>query len=153
MHKIYAFIILCLTLFGTPLHAKETSEDCLAVAIYSESRAESPQGMLAVATVVMNRVDDPRYPKTVCKVVREGKDGRCQFQGLCNKPKIEKRDNTQWKVCLEIARNVLHLGERSNILEKHAALWFHNGSVRPSWSKVKRRILVLGGHKFYGDSK
>lgn len=150
MHKIYAFIILCLTLFSTSVHA-ETAENCLAVAIYSESRAESPQGMLAVATVVMNRVDDPRYPKTVCKVVREGKNGRCQFQGLCGKITHMKRDNNQWQVSLDIARKVLHLGERSNILEKHTALWFHNGSVKPAWSKVKRRILVLGGHKFYGD--
>lgn len=151
MHKYFAFIILCLTLFSTNVCASESSENCLAVAIYSESRAESLAGMLAVATVVMNRVEDSRYPNTVCKVVREGKTGQCQFQGLCGKQEPVKRNKNQWETCLDIARKALYFGERTDILLKNNAMWFHSNQVIPKWSYKLKKVLVLGGHKFYGE--
>ena len=42
--------------------------DCLAQAIYFESRGEPLDGQIAVAEVVLNRVDDRRFPNTVCGV-------------------------------------------------------------------------------------
>ena len=46
-----------------------SSRDCLARAMYFESNRSSDDGMLAVGTVVMNRVADREYPKSVCGVV------------------------------------------------------------------------------------
>ncbi len=46
-----------------------TDHDCLARVMYFESLRSSDEGMLAVGTTVMNRLADPRYPKTVCGVV------------------------------------------------------------------------------------
>ena len=45
---------------------------CLALNIYHEARDQPFIGQVAVAQVVMNRVDDPRYPDTVCEVVEQG---------------------------------------------------------------------------------
>ena len=46
---------------------------CMAQNIYFESRAEGEQGKQAVAHVVQNRMKDPRFPKTACAVIQEGR--------------------------------------------------------------------------------
>jgi len=51
--------------FGRHLSAKE----CLMRAMYFESNRSSEEGMLAVGTVVMNRVGAPGYADNVCGVV------------------------------------------------------------------------------------
>ena len=45
---------------------------CLALNVYHEAKNQSLAGQIAVAEVVMNRVDDPRYPNNVCDVVKQG---------------------------------------------------------------------------------
>ena len=45
---------------------------CMSYAIYFESRSEPIVAQLAVAQVIMNRVDDHRFPNTVCEVVTDG---------------------------------------------------------------------------------
>lgn len=42
---------------------------CLALNIYHEARGEPIDGQIAVAAVTLNRVQDPRWPDTVCDVV------------------------------------------------------------------------------------
>src|SRR3954462_2979187 len=42
---------------------------CLARAMYFESNRSSDEGMLAVGTVVLNRRESGRYPRTICGVV------------------------------------------------------------------------------------
>ena len=49
--------------------AQLSEKECMMRAMYFESNRSSPDGMLAVGTVVMNRVNDPRYPRSVCGVV------------------------------------------------------------------------------------
>ena len=45
--------------------------DCMTRVMYFESNRSSAEGMLAVGTVVMNRVADRNYPHTVCAVVSQ----------------------------------------------------------------------------------
>ena len=45
---------------------------CMAQNVYFEARHESMVGKIAVAHVVMNRIEDKRWPNTVCEVVKEG---------------------------------------------------------------------------------
>ena len=45
---------------------------CLSHAIFWEARSESTIAQLAVAQVVINRVNDHRYPDNVCAVVTQG---------------------------------------------------------------------------------
>ena len=44
---------------------------CLATALFFEAGVESHDGMLAVADVILNRVEDSRYPDNVCEVIAE----------------------------------------------------------------------------------
>lgn len=46
---------------------------CLVAAIFFEARSEPVDAQLAIADVVINRVEDSRYPDTVCDVVFEDK--------------------------------------------------------------------------------
>jgi len=43
--------------------------ECLARAMYFESNRSSDEGMVAVGTVVMNRLESGRYGSTICEVV------------------------------------------------------------------------------------
>ena len=45
---------------------------CLALNVYHEARNEPMNGMYAVASVVINRVQDDRWPNNVCAVVKDG---------------------------------------------------------------------------------
>jgi spore germination cell wall hydrolase CwlJ-like protein len=49
--------------------ANASERDCLIRAMYFESNRSSHDGLMAVGTVVMNRVHSPDYPNTVCGVV------------------------------------------------------------------------------------
>ena len=42
---------------------------CLAMNMYHEARDQGTAGRLAVSAVVMNRVNDDRFPNTICEVV------------------------------------------------------------------------------------
>ena len=60
---------------------------CMAEAMYFEARGEGWLGMVAVGAVIKNRVDDRRYPSTVCGVVHQGaerKDRLCAFSYYCD---------------------------------------------------------------------
>lgn len=62
--------------YSEDLHRKPFNHDelfCLAQNVYFEARAESMQGKIAVASVVKNRIKDPKFPKTYCGVIRDGK--------------------------------------------------------------------------------
>ena len=61
---------------------------CLAMAIYYETRSEqNPDAGLAVAEVILNRVEDRRWPNDVCAVIKQDKgpkDHDCQFSFYCD---------------------------------------------------------------------
>jgi len=45
---------------------------CLALNVYHEARSQSLVEQIAVAQVVVNRVNDDRYPDSICGVVKQG---------------------------------------------------------------------------------
>ena len=45
---------------------------CMAENIYFEGRAEPMIGKIAIGHVVMNRIQDERFPNTICEVVHQG---------------------------------------------------------------------------------
>jgi len=46
----------------------ETELKCMAENIYFEGRAEPMMGKIAIGHVVMNRIEDKRFPDTICDV-------------------------------------------------------------------------------------
>ena len=76
--------------------------DCLADNIYHEAGYEPDQGKIAVALVTMNRVQDPRYPKDICSVVKQKVKYTCQFTWFCQ-DKYTNRHHPLLIVAISIA--------------------------------------------------
>ncbi|MEL7199371.1 MAG: cell wall hydrolase [Pseudomonadota bacterium] len=123
----------------------ELSEEmrCLAGAVYFESRGEPLAGQLAVASVVINRSEDRRFPASYCGVVYQ----RAQFSFVKNgrMPNIRTSSGawTRGKAIAQIAHNDLWESEVDD------AVYFHAKYVRPSWSRRKQRTAQIDSHIFY----
>jgi len=78
--------------FGVSIDTIQKREQlyCGAQNIYHESRGESNLGQIAVAHVVRNRVESPKYPNTVCEVVWQPKQFSWTHDGRSDETKIEK---------------------------------------------------------------
>jgi spore germination cell wall hydrolase CwlJ-like protein len=136
------------TLDALPAVDGDAELQCLAEAIYFESRGEPLEGQIAVAEVVLNRVDDRRFPKTVCGVTNQGAgSGRgCQFSYACD----GNSDVMKSAVPRERAEKLagLMLAGRARTVTD-GATYFHTRSVRPSWSRKFARTAAIGHHIFY----
>ncbi len=56
----------------TGVSVNEHELKCMAENIYFEGRAEPMIGKIAIGHVVMNRIEDKRFPDTICGVVHQG---------------------------------------------------------------------------------
>ena len=121
---------------------------CLAEALYFEARGESVKGQFAVAEVILNRVDSPRFPDTVCGVINQGTGRKyaCQFTYTCdgfkeiiNEPRAFKRVGKIAKVMVSGAPRDLTDG----------ATFYHTRAVSPRWSRKFTRTTSIGQHHFY----
>ena len=131
------------------IEVRERSDDwgCLAEALYFEARGEDVEGQLAVAEVILNRVESEQYPDSVCDVVRQGAEGSgCQFSYMCDGLKEHIANRRAYERIGKIAWLML-AGKPRTLTDE--ALYFHATSVRPSWSHVFVRTAQIGRHVFY----
>ncbi len=115
--------------------------ECLAGAIYFESKSESLKGQLAVGHVIANRASSGRFPSSYCGVVYQ----RSQFSFVRSRsmPPIA-RSGMQWKNAVAIARIV---DQKLVPTPVSKALFFHARRVSPGWRLT--RVATLGNHIFY----
>jgi hypothetical protein len=119
---------------------------CLTEALYFESRGESLEGQIAVAEVILNRVDSPLYPHSVCGVVKQRGGGGCQFSYVCDGRTDKMRETEAADLAGRIARAMLDDAPR---VLTEGATHFHTKGVRPSWSKRFSHTASIGAHFFY----
>lgn len=104
---------------------------CLSSVVHYEARGESLAGKIAVASVVMNRVEHKRFPNRVCAVVKQ----RGQFSWVGKQPFT--------KAELKFAQNFLN-GKYKRTVPK--SYFFTSLRVR-----LNRKVThIIGGHRFYG---
>lgn len=122
--------------------------ECLTEALYFEARGETLKGIFGVAEVILNRVDHPRYPSSVCKVVNQGTGERyrCQFSYTCDGRPELMRDERAHGIVGKIAKIMVDGAPRK--LTK-GATHYHTKSVNPKWAKVFPRTTTIGFHHFY----
>lgn len=125
--------------------------ECLARAVYFEARSESELGQLAVAKVILNRVKDPDYPKTICGVVYQGSGRRnsCQFSFACDGLPDDVKSASAWANSKRIAQKAI-AGDAS-VAALGSATNYHADYVRPRWAKTMRRMIQIGHHVFYEE--
>lgn len=121
---------------------------CLAEALYFEARGESLEGIFAVAEVILNRVDSPRYPDSVCGVIHQGTGERyrCQFSYNCDGIAEIITEKQAYARVGKVARMMLDGLPRSLT---GGATYYHTKEVSPRWSKVFDRTATIDAHHFY----
>jgi N-acetylmuramoyl-L-alanine amidase len=119
----------------------DAESECLARAVYWESRGEPLAGQLAVAEVIINRSRSGRFVPTICGVVRQ----RSQFSFVRGGHIPEAPRATQtWRNAVAIARIAVE-----EMAEGAAprALFFHARRINPGWRLT--RVATVGNHVFY----
>jgi spore germination cell wall hydrolase CwlJ-like protein len=135
-----------------PLRANADSEiKCLATALYFEARGEGVKGQMAVAQVILNRVRNPAYPKTICGVVYQDARylHRCQFSFACDGTHDVIAEKDAWRQALELARRIVTSGNATIVAEVGNSISYHSTDVNPDWSSTMRRVDRIGHHVFY----
>ena len=124
---------------------------CLAQAVYFEARSEPIEGQLAVAQVVLNRVEDQRYPSSICAVVfqNEHRLNRCQFSFACDGLSDTPFERRAWDIAQRIAL-VAMSGQWHDV--SGAATHYHADYVDPYWNAKMQRTAEYGRHAFYRES-
>ena len=132
---------------------------CIALAVYFEARGEPLAGQLAVAQVIINRVNDKSYPDNVCDVIRQGpvskRTGqpirhRCQFSFWCDgKPeRVENYD--AWQTAVRVAEMAVWLNKSDHPVDvSEGATLYHSINVSPPWRYTVRTTVRIGNHIFY----
>ena len=131
---------------------------CMAQNIYFEAANQSFAGKLAVAHVVINRMEDLQFPNTVCSVIYQAKTytnwkgnevpirNQCQFSWYCDGKSDEPVDSKTWIKSLYIADLAL-TGEYKDITE--GSLWYHADYILPYWADQLEYVTQIDDHIFY----
>lgn len=127
----------------------------LACAVYFEARNQDYDGQYMVAQVVLNRVEDPRWPNTVEAVVRQGEEkrDRCQFSFMCD-GKPEHIENRQaWEMALQVAVDAME-DYYQDVVVTCAHSYHANYVTSPKalrWFATLQSDGEVGAHEFFCD--
>lgn len=131
------------TLAAKPVAVSEEERDCLGRAMYFESNRSDAEGLLAVGTVVMNRLEAAAFPNGgICAVVGQPR----QFAPGVLTRKMEGKELTK---VAEVADAVLD-GQRHPKLGH--AMHFHTAGLRFPYNNM-HYVAVAGGNAFYEKRK
>jgi spore germination cell wall hydrolase CwlJ-like protein len=140
--------MLCLSTeaLSAQIKSVEREIDCLAKTIYHEARGESEIGKKAIAVVIMNRVNSPEFPNSICHVVYEPG----QFTWALDK-KAKIKDQILYKEIHDLATSMYYQYHVKRIIPKclvnlSNALYF---STRRFNNKKLKFIAKIGDHRFY----
>jgi N-acetylmuramoyl-L-alanine amidase len=153
MHSLRLFTVVLTTVLSLTFaqsaqgmtRIAQSAEHCLALAMYWEAKSEGPDGMWAVASVVLNRVAHPEFPDTVCGVVKQGGESPpCQFSWWCDGKSDHPVEAHPWATATRIAERALR-SPPSDLTR--GALFFHNIAIERPWTR--KRTVQIGQHVFY----
>lgn len=172
--RLALFLLILLPFLVIPSITTSADEEspefiCLVENIYFESKGESMRGKIAVGVVTLNRLKDPRYPKTICEVVKQGPvreswktrqdptlpadqrsynpvRHRCQFSWWCDGYKERIKYDENWIDSVKAAKSAL-TGKYDDLVGE--ATHYHAVYVTPEWANRLRFIVQIDNHKFY----
>lgn len=137
------FIFMLLSIMVVKTNATDNSNNrqinCIAQAIYHESRGEPLKGQIAVAQVVLNRVEHG-FASSPCAVIKQPG----QFPWASKKVRI---DHNEFQESLELAYRVV---EHNLKVVSDNVLFFNHKHVP---FRNLRKITRIGNHDFYSFRK
>lgn len=126
--------------------------NCLAEAVFAESRGEKRPGQYFVAAVIKNRVLSRNFSNDFCSVIEE--PWQFSYTHELTEKQIEKRIESEeeaWERAQNVAYSVINSGPQplfGNIL------YYHTVEVSPNWDYSKiEEVDVVGQHVFYSDKE
>ncbi|MDF0487764.1 cell wall hydrolase [Sphingomonas sp. H39-1-10] len=131
-----------------PVEDHERALECLTLAVAYEAGYESQEGQQAVAEVVLNRVRNPAFPKTVCDVVFAGSTRRtgCQFTFTCDGSLYRRLPDRILSAARIVAEDALAGRAPSRV---PGATNYHADYVHPYWASSLNLVRKIGAHIFY----
>ncbi len=106
--------------------------------MFFESNRSSPDGLMAVGTVVMNRLASGSYPDTICGVVGQ----KNQFApGV-----LTRKMNSKALPDVQAAADAVLKGKRHPSLKN--SMFFHTAGLKFPYNNM-HYVLVAGGNSFY----
>lgn len=125
----------------------------MAKTVWGEARGESVKGQIAVAWVIKNRADNPRWwGKTIEEVCLKKYQFSCWLESDPNKAKMDKLTEEDLKDQIEICQSVL---DEKVSDPTDGANHYHTTGILPSWIRndeddtIKQPIATIGNHLFY----
>ena len=108
----------------------------LAKLVHSEARGESYTGQVAVAAVVLNRVDDPRFPNTIAGVIYQP----WAFTAI-NDGQFALEPN---QTAYQAAKDAMNGWDPT-----YGAVYYYNPKTATSaWIRSTKTVTVIGRHVF-----
>jgi spore germination cell wall hydrolase CwlJ-like protein len=126
-------------------------KECVIEALYHEVRGENKEAIIAVASVIKNRVESKRYPNSYCEVIQQPKQfsyrnhlpvgvvKKIQTNGYQDEKKLDEirvlADKFIYaKIQPTLPSNVLHYARHD---------------VSNYWTRKKQVVAQAGKHVFY----
>jgi spore germination cell wall hydrolase CwlJ-like protein len=127
---------------------RDRAVHCMTNAIYYEAALEPLDGQRAVAQVVLNRVRDPNFPKSICGVVYQGWDKLtgCQFSFTCDGSQVREPVAAIWNQNRKVAEAALGGYVMGGV---GTATHYHADYVSPRWAPTLVKVSQIGAHIFY----
>lgn len=115
----------------------EDEKDLFARVVHAEAKGESYEGKVAVAQVILNRVEDHRFPDSITEVIKQPG----QFQPVADGSILQSAGEESVRAVEEALQN----------RNKHntGAVFFYNPDISTSsWIFTTKTIAVIGNHVF-----
>ena len=129
---------LFLFVFSVPSFSHELTEiekTCMAKALYHEARGETDRGMFAVASVILNRKHNEKFPDDACSVISQ--KGQFTYD---HKAKIK-----EWNAWDKVKSVVNAMSE--GFSPSHSFIYFHSVKVVGQCT-IKKNKIKIGNHYF-----
>ncbi|WP_110111959.1 cell wall hydrolase [Bacillus sp. CGMCC 1.16541] len=121
-----------------PTTISDNEKDLLARLVQAEAEGESYAGKVAVASVVLNRVESDQFPNSIHSVIHQ--DGGIQFTPVAN-GQINKPASEEAKKAVDEALAFKGLGNGS-------LFFFNPNKTGDQWLRQKEVTTTIGDHVF-----
>lgn len=131
---------------------------CMALNVYHEARGSTVQDQMSTSYIVLNRMQDPSFPLTVCDVVWEYttmKSGKkiAQFSWTRDGASDIPKTKSSWELAQKIAYVVIKDSSLINLVGDRLNYFAHNSILPPSWARHAYDPVIIGAHTYLTATK
>lgn len=143
--------------------AEERAHTLLAMCLFGEGRGESPEAILAIAQVIVNRARHAHrvfgsraganLAENICRVILKPRQFSCFLESDPNYPKIfrplDYESPAVWQRCVDAAEEAFARGEQPDALTLNSDHYFDDSLQPPTWANPSKHTVQIGRLRFY----